>query len=105
MDFDTYTLVILRRGERADEFPDDELSRLQEQHLAHLAALKEQGHLLAAGPFADQHDETFRGMCLYRVPLEEARRLAESDPSVRAGRMRVDALTWLTQKGALAFPA
>jgi uncharacterized protein YciI len=67
--------------------------------------MREQGHLLVAGPFRDQDDDTFRGMCLYALPLAEARSLAESDPAVRAGRMRVEALTWLTQKGALAFPA
>ena len=101
MEFDTYTLVILRRGDRAGEFSDEELDRLQEAHLAHLAAMEEQGHLLVAGPFRDQPDDALRGMCLYRTPLGEARLLAESDPSVQAGRMRVEALTWLTRKGAL----
>jgi hypothetical protein len=57
-----------------------------------------------AGPFSEQPDETMRGFCLYSVDLEEARRLAESDPSVRAGRMAVDVFNWWTRKGALRFP-
>ena len=64
--------------------------------------MREQGHLLLAGPFSDQADETLRGFCLYRTSVEETRRLAESDPSVRAGRMAVDVMGWWTARGALA---
>ena len=57
-----------------------------------------------AGPFRDQEDETFRGICIYRTGLEETRELANSDPSVQAGRMRVEVVTWLTPAGEVAFP-
>ena len=43
-----------------------------------------------------------RGFCLYRTGFEETRQLAESDPSVQAGRMAVDVMTWWTASGALA---
>ncbi|HET6643293.1 MAG TPA: YciI family protein [Gaiellaceae bacterium] len=101
MEFDRYTFVLLRRGPRALEFDEDELDRLQAAHLAHLDAMRERGVLLAAGPFEDQDDETKRGICLYRTGLEETRRLAEEDPSVQAGRMAIEAMTWLTLKGEL----
>jgi uncharacterized protein len=104
MEFDTYSLVLLRRGPRALEFSEAELERLQAQHLAHLDAMRERGALLVAGPFRDQPDETFRGLCLYTTDLEETRRLAEQDPSVQAGRMAVDVMIWLTKKGELVFP-
>jgi uncharacterized protein YciI len=104
MEFDTYSLVLLRRGPRALEFSEAELERLQAQHLAHLDAMRKGGVLLVAGPFRDQPDETFRGLCLYRTDLEETRRLAEKDPSVQAGRMSVDVMTWLTKKGEVEFP-
>jgi uncharacterized protein YciI len=102
MELDGYSFVLLKRGPRALEFSDEELDRLQEQHLAHLGAMREQGHLLLAGPFSDQADETLRGFCLYRTSVEETRRLAESDPSVRVGRMAVDVMGWWTARGALA---
>jgi uncharacterized protein YciI len=102
MELDGYSFVLLKRGPRALEFSDEELDRLQEQHLAHLGAMREQGHLLLAGPFSDQADETLRGFCLYRTSVEETRRLAESDPSVRAGRMAVDVMGWWTARGTLA---
>jgi len=102
MELDGYSFVLLKRGPRASEYSDEELDRLQEQHLAHLGAMREQGHLLLAGPFSDQADESLRGFCLYKTGLEETRRLAESDPSVKAGRMAVDVMTWWTGLGALA---
>jgi uncharacterized protein len=103
MELDGYSFVLLKRGPRALEFSDDELDRLQEQHLAHLDAMKEQGHLLVAGPFSDQPDDSLRGFCLYRTSVEETRRLAECDPSVRAGRMAVEVMGWWTKRGSLPF--
>jgi uncharacterized protein YciI len=105
MELDSYTFVLLKRGPRAPEFSDDELERLQAQHLAHLRAMTEQGHLLIAGPFSEQPDESLRGFCLYRTDLEETRRLAEADPSVQAGRMAVDVMTWWTKRGSLRLEA
>jgi uncharacterized protein len=101
MEFDRYTFVLLRRGPRALEFDEDALDRLQAAHLAHLDAMRERGVLLVAGSFEDQDDETKRGVCIYRTGLEETRRLAAEDPSVQAGRMAIEAMTWLTLKGEL----
>jgi uncharacterized protein YciI len=104
MEFDTYTLALSRRGPRALEFSDEELEQLQAGHIAHLNAMRERGVLLAGGPFSDQPDETLRGLSLYTTDLEETRRLTQQDPSVQAGRLAVDVMTWLTPKGELAFP-
>ena len=44
-------------------------------------------------------------MCLYQAgSVAEARRLAEADPAVQSGRVRVEVMTWMTVQGALAFP-
>jgi uncharacterized protein YciI len=66
--------------------------------------MREQGAMLVAGPFSAQPDETLRGFCIYRTELEETRALAQSDPSVQAGRMAVDVMEWWTQRGAVEFP-
>ena len=105
MALERYSLVFLRRGPRALEFSEEEVDDLQAAHLGHLTAMREAGHMLVAGPFGDQPDETFRGICLYRTDLEETRRLAELDPSVQAGRMRVEVLSWWVPEGELAFRA
>jgi uncharacterized protein YciI len=99
-EFDRYTLVLLRRPSDAPDLPEAELDRLQEEHLAHLASLREHG-LLAAGPFRDQEDESLRGMCVFDRTIAEAKELLSSDPAIRAGRMQAELLTWLTRKGAL----
>ena len=104
MGLDRFSFVLLRRGPQADEFSEEELERLQAAHLGHLAEMHGRGVLAVAGPFSDQPDETLRGFCLYTVEVDEARRLAESDPSVRAGRMAVDVFNWWTRRGAIAFP-
>jgi uncharacterized protein YciI len=103
MELDGYSFVLLKRGPRALDFSEEELETLQEQHLAHLGAMKEQGYLVLAGPFSEQSDETLRGFCLYKTSVEETRRLAESDPSVQAGRMAVDVMGWWTERGSLPF--
>jgi uncharacterized protein YciI len=102
VELEPYTFVLLRRGPRAFEFGEEELEELQAGHLAFLDRMREEGHLLLAGPFVDQDDETKRGLCIYRTGMEETRRLiADGDPSVRAGRMAVEVMTWMTRKGAL----
>jgi uncharacterized protein YciI len=103
MELESYGFVLLRRGPRALEYDDAALDRLQAAHLAHLDAMRDAGKLLVAGPFSDQPDETFRGLCVYACDLEETRALAESDPSVQAGRMAVDVMTWWTVAGAISF--
>lgn len=102
MELESYTFVLLRRGPRADTVGESELEELQAGHLAFLDRMRNEGHLLLSGPFRDQEDETKRGFCVYRTSIDETKRLiAEGDPSVRAGRMAVEAMTWLTPKGAL----
>lgn len=105
MELDTFQLVLLKRPAERAELPEDEVNRLQAAHIAHLTRMAEEGHLVAAGPFGDQEDESLRGLALYRVgSVEEARRLAEADPAVEAGRLEVEVMTWYTEKGAVAFP-
>ena len=100
---DAHTVVLLRRPPDAPELPEEELDRLQEQHLAHLHAMRERGALLVAGPFGDQPDQTLRGLCVYAVGVEEARALAQRDPAVRAGRMVAEVFTWYAARGEVRF--
>jgi uncharacterized protein YciI len=98
-----HTIVLLRRPPDAPEFSDDELERLQAGHLGHLRAMRERGVLAVAGPFGDQQDQALRGLCIYTVGLDEARRLAAEDPSVQAGRMAAQAFTWYAPAGEVSF--
>lgn len=104
-EFDTYTLVVLRRGDDPPQLSDEEGARLQRQHLGHLETLRDMGAAIAAGPFADQPDETWRGLVICRTGLEETRALVARDPAVLRGRLRADVFTWYTRKGALPVPS
>ena len=103
MDFDQYTLVLLFHPPESPELPEPEADALQDAHLANQADLYEQGHLVAAGPFVDQDDETLRGMALMSVGPDRARELYATDPAVRAGRLAVQVMTWKTPAGGVRF--
>ena len=103
--FESYQLVLLQRPEHPRDYPEAQLEEIQKAHLAHLRALAEAGKLLVAGPFDDQPDPRLRGLELLRVgSVAEAKRLADEDPAVKAGRLEAVVMTWYTEKGALAFP-
>jgi uncharacterized protein len=104
-ELEPHTLVLLRWLADKPEFTDEQLERLQEQHLAFLASMRDRGVLLASGPLTDQPDESWRGICVYAVPPEEARRLASEDPSVQAGRLEPVVFTWLARAGSISFGA
>jgi uncharacterized protein YciI len=102
---DSYQLVILQRPAHPTPYTDAKLEEIQAAHLAHLRELAEAGKLLVAGPLDDQTDPRLRGVEIFRVgSLAEARRLAEEDPAVKAGRLEPVVMTWYVEKGALAFP-
>ena len=102
-ELEPHTLVLLRARADRPDMSDEELDRLQERHLAFIASQYDRGVMLASGPLTDQDDEDWRGICVYTVPLDEARRLASEDPSVQAGRLEPVAFTWLARPGSVAF--
>jgi uncharacterized protein YciI len=103
--FDSYQLVILQRPAHPTQYADAKLEEIQAAHLAHLRELAEAGKLLVAGPLDDQPDPRLRGIEIFGVgSLAEARRLAEEDPAVKAGRLEAVVMTWYVERGALAFP-
>ena len=102
---ESYQLVLLVRGRNWTPEVTPELRELRKRHLAHLTALAQAGKIVIAGPFSEQDDERFRGLCLYRVgDVAEARRLAESDPAVVSGRLKVEVMNWWVEKGYMTFP-
>jgi len=87
-----YTLVFLRQGPapRDDEARNE---RLQLEHLQHLTKLQILDKLVLNGPVLSEHE--ILGVSVYTVGLEEARLLAEADPKVKAGYLKVEAIPWM----------
>jgi hypothetical protein len=102
--FDVYTVVMLRRPVDAPQFTDDELDVLQAQHLAHRAKLRDDGVVVANGPFDAQSDPMLRGLSIFNCGIDEARRLSDMDPMVQARRLTYDVFEWWVAAGTLAFP-
>jgi uncharacterized protein YciI len=103
-EFDTYQLILLVRAPDGPELDDEASTALGLQHLGHFGKMHAAGYLKVAGPI--DGDDDIAGICLYQAgSLERARNLAEDDPAVRAGRFVVRAMTWYTQKGAMAWGA
>jgi uncharacterized protein YciI len=102
-ELEPHTLVLLRWRPDKVEYPDGELERLQAEHLTFLGSLYDRGLLLSSGPLADRDDESLRGICVYTVSPDEARRHALEDPLVRAGRMEPVTFTWLARAGSVVF--
>ena len=101
--FDQHTIVFLIRPPDAPEMGEEELDRLQVEHLTYLRDLQRRGALIANGPLAEQTDERLRGISIYAVPLDEALGLANADPMVRAGRLVIGGARWWTAQGTARF--
>jgi uncharacterized protein len=99
--FEQYTLVLLKRGDKwnpsAPEFMD-----VVKQHHALLKQMTEQGSLAIAGPFPLDDQGELRGVEIFRVGAEQAARLVQDDPTVKAGFLKPEMHAWGTGKGVLA---
>lgn len=93
-----YQFGLLMRGPKADAIPADQLAEIQKGHMAHIGRMAAEGMLVTAGPFQDGGE--YRGIFVFRAPsLEAARALAEQDPALQAGRMRLDLHAWKVAEG------
>jgi len=105
MSLESYELVMLRRPSSPTEYDESTLERIQAKHLAFHAALRAEGAVVTNGPLRGQPDESLRGLTFYRVgSVDEARRIAEQDPSVKAGRLVVDVMQWICPSGTMTQP-
>jgi uncharacterized protein YciI len=105
VDLEAFELVLLRRPAGARDYPEEELARIQEEHLAYHASLRQAGQVVTNGPVIDQPDPSLRGLTFYRTgSVARARELAEADPAVRAGRLAVEVMTWWCPRGTMSKP-
>jgi uncharacterized protein len=105
VNLEAFELVLLRRPASAPDYPGEELERIQREHLAYHAGLREAGHVVTNGPVDGPPDPSLRGLAFYRTgSLERSRQLAENDPAVRAGRLAVEIMTWYCPPGTMGRP-
>jgi uncharacterized protein YciI len=96
----TYYFSFLRRGPKWTGERTPETDKLQAAHMANITAMAKTGKLVIAGPFENGGD--YAGVFVFKVgSLEEAKTLAESDPTVVAGRLVAEVHPWLVAQGSL----
>ena len=99
MTMQKYFIVFLKSGSQRSQNPE-EAARLQQEHLQYLGNLYEEGVIVLNGPTGDEGD--IRGFSVYSTAtIEEAERLASSDPMVQAGRLEVEVKPWWLAKGSV----
>lgn len=87
-----YVMAFLKAGPNRDQ-DSATAAQLQSAHLENIARMARAGDLVLAGPFLD--DGELRGIYIFNVAtVEEARRLTETDPAVRAGRLEMELHPW-----------
>ena len=92
-----YFIAFLKKGPNRSQ-SKKEADSLQILHLAHLGNMYEMGYADISGPFGDDGD--IRGITIYNVPtLKMADSLANSDPMVMAGRLKIEMHPWWAAKG------
>jgi uncharacterized protein YciI len=100
----TFWLCMLVKGPKYTKEPTPETGAMMKGHLKHLEGLVEKGKAVLCGPFMD--NDRISGLVIMTVPTaEEARALAEADPTVRAGHFAVEVLKWWAAKGIMKPPA
>ena len=96
----TYYFTFLRRGPKWTAEKTPQTAELQAAHMANINAMAQTGKLVIAGPFENAGE--YAGVFVFKVAsLDEARALAESDPAVKAGRLKADVHPWLIGQGSL----
>lgn len=96
----TAYIGFLSRGPKWTPEKTPATEELQKAHIANINRLAETKKLVMAGPFGD--NGKLRGIFVFKVgSLAEAKELAETDPSVKAGRLAIDVHPWMVPEGIL----
>jgi len=99
----TYYVGFLYKGAKWIPEQTDETRKLQEAHMANIQKMAAEGKLVIAGPFMDNGD--LRGLYIFRAAsAEEAKALVESDPAVKAGRLRFELHPWYAARNITVTP-
>ena len=98
-----YVVGFFHKGPNWTSEQTDETRRMQEGHLANFQKLAEAGKLIVAGPFGDNGE--LRGMLIFKLEsVDEARKLMDADPTLKAGRLTLDLHPWFAAAGLRVDP-
>jgi len=94
-----YYVVFLRPDSARTPITPEEGKRIMAAHMANIQSMADQGIMVAAGPFDDEHP-TISGIFVFGPrTLAEAQRIAASDPTVMQRRNTADVHPWFGPEG------
>lgn len=101
-DLKQYTLLIFESGERKREYTQEELTKMQEGHIANLVRLYAEKKSPVAGPFGDAG--AWRGIVILDLPKDKVPAEFTNDPFVKDGLLKISLHTWTMHKNSFAWP-
>jgi uncharacterized protein YciI len=88
----TYVMCFLKTGPLKVDDPQKK-AELMKGHFGMIERLAKERKLVIAGPFSDGGE--LRGIYVFDVPsIEDAKKLTESDPSIKEGYFKVEFVKW-----------
>lgn len=95
-----YFVGIVLKGELWSPDMTTEIEKLHQDHLKYIDELFEEGKLIIAGPFVYKDEK--RGILIFNTKtFDEAIELANNDPAVIAGRLKVEMREWMAADGLM----
>jgi uncharacterized protein YciI len=94
-----YYVVFLRPDPARKPLSKEEGERIQNAHMANIHKMAEDGLLAAAGPFENDPPPISGIFVMKAKSVDEARRIAGEDPTVREHRNTIDIHPWRTTAG------
>jgi len=99
-----YVFCVLKTGPNDTKVTGKERSDLFAGHFANIGRLANEGKLALAGPFED-NDRGYRGLFIFNVAtIDEAKKLVETDPTVRSGVFIAELTQWYGTAALVAIP-
>ena len=97
-----YVLCILKTGPSDAKIKGKDRDAAFAGHMANIGRLADEGKLAVAGPF-EKNDLAYRGLFIFNVStVEDAKKLVDTDPAVKAGIFIYDLIPWYGSASLLA---
>jgi uncharacterized protein YciI len=88
-----YVMAFLKKGPKRWMLDSATAANLQKAHMENIVRLADEGKLVVAGPFLDNTE--LRGIYVFNVKsIEEAQKLYETDPAIKAGSLEMELHPW-----------
>ena len=94
-----YVFVLLKKGAVTD-LEESRRAELFRGHQDNMSKWVKENKLIVAGPFFP-NDNDLEGIFIIDIPFEEAEKVLQSDPAIKAGALSYEAYRWY---GSAALP-